>query len=149
MKHLTFLLLLLISCHAAGQDMPKKEQYLLKVWTLEKQTQDTLRTSILEVFSGERRIATGMTSFAGEAGLSIPVKDIVDDRIRIKVHGLKCRVLEKTFAISSDMTVRLYPEYGETDYTHPNQSLAKKRKLKIKLIVHECNGPVTILRTKG
>ncbi|MEH1008367.1 hypothetical protein VDP25_11525 [Winogradskyella sp. ECml5-4] len=65
MKHLIYIIIVLFSIQTNGQESTEKKQFRVDLLTIEKNTKDTLVGSIIEVFSGEKRIETDMTDFDG------------------------------------------------------------------------------------
>jgi len=65
MKHLIYIIIVLFSIQTNGQESTEKRQFRVDLLTIEKNTKDTLVGSIIEVFSGEKRIETDMTDFDG------------------------------------------------------------------------------------
>jgi hypothetical protein len=100
--------------------------------TIEKTTKDTLIGSIIEVFSGKKRIETDITDFDGISIFYLNSKNIINNKILIKIHGMKCSVFEKEYELTDDLNAKIYLEYGKSEYTNPNQLSEMYKKLNIK-----------------
>ena len=121
-----------------GQNSTKKEQFRIDLLILEKNSKDTLIGSIVEVFSGEKRIETSISDFDGISIFFLSSEDIINNKIRFKIHGMKCSLFEKEYELSDDLNAEIYLEYGQSEYTHPNQLSEMYKKLHIKPKVFEC-----------
>ena len=148
MKHLIYIIIALFSIQTNGQDSTEKKQFRVDLLTIEKNTKDTFVGSIIEVFSGEKRIETDMTDFDGISIFFLKSHDIVNNKIRLKIHGLKCSIFEKEYELSNDLNTKVYLEYGESEYTNRNQISEMRKKLDIKLKLFECKveEPIIIIK---
>ena len=138
MKHLIYIIIILFSIQTNGQDSTEKKQFRIDILTIEKNTKDTLVGSIIEVFSGEKRIETDMSNFDGISIFFLKSKDITNNKIRLKIHGMKCSEFEKEFELTDDLNTEIYLEYGESEYTNKNQLSEIHKKLNIKPKLFEC-----------
>ena len=138
MKHLIYIIIILFSIQTNGQDSTEKKQFRIDLLTIEKSTKDTLIGSIIEVFSGEKRIETDISDFDGISIFFLKSKDIVNNKVRLKIHGMKCSVFEKEYELTADLNTKIYLEYGESEYTNPNQLSEMYKKLNIKSKMFEC-----------
>ena len=138
MKHLIYIVIILFTIQTNGQNSTEKKQYRIDLLTLEKNTKDTLISSIVEVFSGEKRIETSISDFDGISIFFLKSKDIINNKIRLKIHGLKCSVFEKEYELTDDLNTEIHLEYGETEYTNRNQLSEMRKKLDIKPKIFEC-----------
>jgi hypothetical protein len=138
MKHLIYIVIILFTIQTNGQNSNEKKQYRIDLLTLEKNTKDTLISSIVEVFSGEKRIETSISDFDGISIFFLKSKDIINNKIRLKIHGLKCSVFEKEYELTDDLNTEIHLEYGETEYTNRNQLSEMRKKLDIKPKMFEC-----------
>nr|WP_295706209.1 hypothetical protein [uncultured Lacinutrix sp.] len=144
MKHLIYIIIVLFSIQTNGQNSTEKKQFRVDLLTVEKTSNDTIISAIIEVYSGKKRIETDISDFDGISIFFINSKDIMDDKIRLKIHGPKCSVYEKQYNLTDDLNTKINLEYGETDYTHHNQTFEMYKKLKIKPKVFECGTSDTI-----
>ena len=138
MKHLIYIIIILFSIQTNGQDSTEKQQFRIDLLTIEKSSKDTLIGSIIEVFSGEKRIETVISDFDGISIFYLKSKDIVNNKVRLKIHGMKCSVFEKEYELTADLNTKIYLEYGESEYTNPNQLSEMYKKLNIKPKMFEC-----------
>jgi hypothetical protein len=138
MKHLIYIFIILFSIQTNGQNSTKKKQFRIDLLTVEKTTNDTIISSIIEIYSGEKRIETDKSDFDGISIFFIKTKDIINDKIRLKIYGLKCSIFEKEYILTDDLNTKINLEYGETEYTHHNQTMEMYKKLNIKLKIFEC-----------
>jgi hypothetical protein len=90
------------------------------------------------VFSGEKRIETSISDFDGISIFSLKSKDIVNNNIRLKIHGINCSVFEKEHELNNDLNTKIYLEYGESEYTNRNQLSEMYKNLDIKPKMFEC-----------
>lgn len=132
MKYLIYTIIILFSIKTNGQNSTEKKQFRVDLLTIEKTAKDTLIGSIIEVFSGKKRIETDITDFDGISIFYLNSKNIINNKIQIKIHGMKCSVLEKEYELTDDLNTKIYLEYGESEYTNPNQLSAMYKKLNIK-----------------
>ncbi len=138
MKHLIYIFIILFSIQTNGQNSTEKKQFRIDLLTVEKNTKDTLIGSIIEVFSGEKRIETDISDFDGISIFFLKSKDIVNNKIRLKIYGMKCAEFEKEFELTDDLNTEVYLEYGESEYTNRNQLSEMYKKLEIKPKTSEC-----------
>jgi hypothetical protein len=106
--------------------------------TVEKTSNDTIISSIIEVYSGEKRIETDISDFDGISIFFIKTKDIINDKIRLKIYSPKCRIFEKEYNLTDNLNAKIDLEYGETEFTHHNQTMEMYKKLNIKPKMFEC-----------
>ena len=138
MKHLIYIIIILFSIQTNGQNSAEKKQFRIDLLTLEKNSKDTLIGSIIEVFSGEKRIETSISDFDGISIFFLKSEDIINNKIRFKIHGLKCSLFEKEYELKDDLNIEIYLEYGKSEYTNPNQLSEMYKKLNIKPKMFEC-----------
>ncbi|PKP15649.1 MAG: hypothetical protein CVU07_09450 [Bacteroidetes bacterium HGW-Bacteroidetes-23] len=132
MKYLIYTIIILFSIKTNGQNSTEKKQFRIDLLTIEKTTKDTLIGSIIEVFSGKKRIETDITDFDGISIFYLNSKNIINNKILIKIHGMKCSVFEKEYELTDDLNAKIYLEYGKSEYTNPNQLSEMYKKLNIK-----------------
>ena len=94
MKHLIYIICILISIQAIGQVSAEKKKFQIDLFTYEKTSNDTIRSSIIEIFSGNKRIETAISDFDGISIFFLKSKDIIDEKIELKVYGPKCEIFE-------------------------------------------------------
>ncbi len=138
MKYLIYIIIILLSIQTNGQNSTEQKQFRIDLLTIEKNTKDSLIGSIIEVFSGKKRIETDISNFDGISIFFLKSKDIMDNKIRLKIHGMKCVVFEKEYELIDDLNTEIYLEYGVSEYTNKNQLSEMHKKLNIKLKVFEC-----------
>ncbi|SHG44354.1 hypothetical protein SAMN05444148_0153 [Winogradskyella jejuensis] len=114
-----------------------KKDITVTLITYEKTTNDTVRFSIIEVFSGSNRIKTSVSDFDGIGVFKIKVKDIFDENIRLKVHGPKCVIFEKKYEIKDDLKIEIPLKYGKTEYVDFTELHIMQSKLNIKPVFSE------------
>ena len=73
---------------------------ILNLKTIIKDSTDVLPFSIIEIFSGDVRIDTGQTDFDGIDIFVISSGSIIDNKILIKIYGIKCEVFENEYMIN-------------------------------------------------
>ncbi|WP_298426906.1 hypothetical protein [uncultured Kordia sp.] len=138
MKHLIYIIIILFSIQTNGQNSTEKNQFRVDLLTVEKHTKDTLIGSIVEVFSGERRIETSISDFDGISIFFLKSKDIANDKIRLKIHGMNCSEFEMEYELNNDLNTKIYLEYGESEYTNRNQLIEMYKKFDIQPKMFEC-----------
>ncbi|KAB1067414.1 hypothetical protein F6U93_10220 [Tamlana haliotis] len=132
MKHLIYIILICFCIQLNGQNGNDIKDFTIKLTLIEKNSNNLLAGSIIEIFSGQTRIKTDVSDFDGISFFYLNPKNIIDNKILLKIHGLKCKILEKEFTINNDLNTKIYLEYGETEYTHPKQISEMYKKLNIK-----------------
>ena len=105
--------------------------------TIERSTNDTIKAAIVETYSGGKRIHAGVSDFDGISIFFISAKDIVNDKISLKIYGPKCNIFEKEYTIKTDLNTKIKLVYGKSEYTHYTQMSKMLRKLNIRLEVGE------------
>ena len=96
MKTILSLLILIIAINAVGQNIDSKSDIKFQYLAVEKNTKDTLIGAFTEVFSGNKRIlAKCCTDFDGLERFTLNVNDIVDNKIVMKIYGMKCKPFKK------------------------------------------------------
>jgi hypothetical protein len=138
MKRLFYITIILFSIQTNGQNSSVKKQFRIDLLTLESNTKDTLAGSIIEVFSGKKRIETDISDFDGISIFFLKSDDITNNKVRLKIHGMKCSVFEMEYELTKDLNTKIYLEYGESEYTNPNQLSEMYKKLNIKPKMFEC-----------
>ena len=138
MKHIAYIIIIFLSIQTNGQNSTVKKEFRVDLLTVEKSSNDTFIGSIIEVYSGEKRIETDISNFDGISIFYINSKDVVNDKIRLKIYGPKCSVFEKEYNLENDLNTRINLEYGKTEYTHHNQLSEMYKKLNIKPKLFEC-----------
>lgn len=87
MKNLISIAIILFSIQINGQNLTLSKQFRVDLLTIEQNTKDTLIGSIIEVFSGEKRIETDISDFDGISIFYLNSKDIINNKILLKIHG--------------------------------------------------------------
>lgn len=137
MKDIIYIIAFLFFIHSNGQNKSLKDKFRVDLLIIEKTTKDTLVSSIIEVFSGGKRIETNISDFDGISVFGINSKEVVNNKILLRVHGVKCSVFEKEYELIEDMHTRVYLEYGNSDYSHRNQLSKMYKILNIEPKVYE------------
>ncbi|OEI79888.1 hypothetical protein AST99_11400 [Formosa algae] len=94
MKHLIYIFILLFFIQSNGQNTSETSFLRLDLLILEKTTKDTLVASIVELYSGEQKIETDLSDLVGKSILIVNSKDIIDNKILLKIYGRKCKPFE-------------------------------------------------------
>ena len=131
MKRIIYILILLLTIQMHGQDSNEKKKFKVELLTVEKTSNDTIISTIIETYSDGKRIKAAMSDFDGISVFFIDSKDVVDDKILLKLHGPKCSILEKEYNLTDDINTKIDLEYGETEYTHYTQLSIMLNKLNI------------------
>lgn len=131
MKHLIYIIIILFSIQTNGQNSTEKRKYRIDLLTIEKTSNDTIISSIIETYSGGKRIQAAVSDFDGISIFYIDSENIVDNRIRLKIYGPKCRIFEQEYILEADLNTKISLVYGETEYTHYTQMSKMLDKLKI------------------
>jgi hypothetical protein len=131
MKHLIYIIIFLLSIQTNGQNSTEKRKYRIDLLTVEKTSKDTIISAIIETYSGGKRIQTAVSNFDGISIFYIDSKNVVDNRIRLKIYGPKCRIFEEEYNLKTDLNIKINLDYGETEYTHYTQMSKMLEKLKI------------------
>ena len=137
MKQIIYIGLLLICFSAKGQINDDQKEFILNLKTIKKDSTDTLAFSIIEIFSGGLRIDTGQTDFDGVDIFIINSNSVIDNKIRIKIYGIKCEIFEKVYMINDNLDLTINLDYGETKYIHPKQMMEMFNKLNIVIELEE------------
>ena len=137
MKHIVYIFILLFSVQMNGQNSIAEKKIKVELLTLEKTSNDTIISSIVETYSGGKRIQTAVSDFDGISIFSVNTKDILNDKIRLKIYGPKCSVFEKEYNFKTDLITEIKLEYGESTYTHYTQMRKMLRKLNIQIEIGE------------
>jgi hypothetical protein len=132
MKQIIYILNLIFSVATVGQSIDQKKDFRVHLVTIEKKTKDTLAGSIIEIYSGNKRIKTNSTDFDGVSIFYLNPKDIIDNNIYLIIHGLKCKPYKKKFFIQNDLNTTIYLKYGKTEYNNPKQTDEMFKKFDIK-----------------
>lgn len=139
MKTIIFLLILIITVNAVGQNIDSKKDIHFRYLAVEKNTKDTLIGAFTEVFSGNKRIlAKCCTDFDGLERFTLNVNDIVDNKIVMKIYGMKCKPFKKRFIVNGDVKTTIYLKYGKTDYNKVTDYDWMSKKLNIEYEIVKC-----------
>ena len=135
----TILSLLIITINAVGQNIDSKKDIVFRYLAVEKNTKDTLIGAFTEVFSGNKRIkAKCCTDFNGVEILSLNQNDIVDNKIVMKIYGMKCKPIKKKFIVNENVNTTIYLKYGKTDYNKVTDYDWMRKKLNIEYEIVKC-----------
>ncbi len=85
MKHLIYIIIILFSIQTNGQNSSEIKKFRIDLLTVEKTTNDTIISSIIEIYSGGKRIETDISDFDGISIFHINSKDVIDHKIRLKI----------------------------------------------------------------
>jgi hypothetical protein len=139
MKTILSLLIIIIAVNAVGQNIDSKKDIVFRYLAVEINTKDTLIGAFTEVFSGNKRIlAKCCTDFNGVEILSLNQNDIVDNKIVMKVYGMKCKPIKKKFIVNGDVNTTIYLKYGKTDYNKKTDYDWMRKKLNIECEIIKC-----------
>ena len=139
MKTIISLLILIITVNAVGQNIDSKKDIVFRYLAVEKNTKDTLIGAFTEVFSGKKRIkAKCCTDFDGVEILSLNANDIVNNKIVMKIYGMKCKPFKKKFLVKQDVNTTIYLKYGKTDYNKITDYDWMSKKLNIEYEIVKC-----------
>ena len=138
MKHLIHIFILLFFIQSNGQNTSEKKFLRLDLLILEKTTKDTLVTSIVELYSGEKRIETDLSDFFGKSVFIVNSTDIINNKILLKFYGIKCKPYETELILKNDINTQIYLEYGKTEYNNRSQLSEMYKKLNIKPKTSTC-----------
>jgi hypothetical protein len=139
MKTILSLLIIIITVNAVGQNIDSKKDIVFRYLAVEKNTKDTLIGAFTEVFSGNKRIkAKCCTDFNGVEILSLNQNDIVDNKIVMKIYGMKCKPIKKKFIVNEDVNTTIYLKYGKTDYNKVTDYDWMRKKLNIEYEIVKC-----------
>ncbi len=131
MKRIIYILIFLLTIQTNGQNSTGKKKFRVDLLTVEKTTNNTIISSIIETYSDGKRIKAVVSDFDGISIFFIDSKDVVDNKIILKIYGPKCSILEKEFNIKDDLNTKINLEYGKTEYNHYTQMSKMLDKLKI------------------
>ncbi|TXD53889.1 MULTISPECIES: hypothetical protein [unclassified Polaribacter] len=118
MKYLIPILFLIFGISTFGQNSKVENKYKVAFEFIEKETKVVLPGSIIEIFSGTKRIDVGVSDFSGTQFFYLKQNEITNDKIVIKVFGVKCEPHEQTLILKNNLTKTMYLKYGETDYVN-------------------------------
>ena len=139
MKTILSLLIIIITVNAVGQNIDSKKDIVFRYLAVEKNTKDTLIGAFTEVFSGNKRIkAKCCTDFDGLERFTLNVNDIVDNKIVMKIYGMKCKPFKKRFIVNGDVKTTIYLKYGKTDYNKVTDYDWMRKKLNIEYEIVKC-----------
>ncbi len=133
MKNLIYIILFVFSVQTNAQKSSEKKKFRIELLTYEKTSNDTISISIIEVYSGGKRIETSISGFDGISIFYINSEEVVDHKINLKIYGPKCSIFEKEYNLTDDLNTKINLEYGDTEYTHHNQRFKMHKKLNIEL----------------
>lgn len=131
MKQIIYIGLLLICFSVKGQINDDQKEFILNLKTIKKDSTDTLDASVIEIFSGGLRIDTGQTDFDGVDIFIINSNSVIDNKIRIKIYGINCKIFDGVYEITNNLKLKINLEYGETTYKSRRQMWEIFKKLNI------------------
>jgi hypothetical protein len=118
MKHIIYILFLIIGISTYGQNTSFEEKYKVEFKFVQKETKELLPGSIIEIFSGNERIDVGISDFSGNQYFYLKKSEIKQDKIVIKVYGIKCKTLKQKLILKNNMKKTIFLKYGETEYVN-------------------------------
>jgi hypothetical protein len=84
--------------------------------SIEKNTQDIIIATFIEISTNGKRIAIIKTDYDGKAVVKICSDKIVDDKIVVRAFGLKCAPFAQKILVTQNSVFTLPLSYGETQY---------------------------------
>lgn len=121
MKYLIYIAIILFTVQMNGQNTTEKRNYTIKLLTVEKTNNDTIIGAIIEAYTGGKRIQADVSDFFGNTIFILDSKNIVDNKIRLKIYGPRCSIYEKEYYLTENLDTKINLEYGETEYNHISQ----------------------------
>ena len=106
----------MLSFSTYGQNTILESKYKVELKFIEKDTKELLPSSIIEIFSGKKRIAAGISDYTGTQYFYLKSNEIKNHKITLRVYGLKCKPYEHTFSINKNLKSTIFLEYGKTDF---------------------------------
>ena len=110
------LILLLIFQSNFAQEDCKSEMYSILINTIEKKTGDGIVATFVEIKSGKETIGYASGDYDGYALAKICAEKIKNNTISLKVFGIKSVPKTVTCEITSDTSILLEVDYGESPF---------------------------------
>jgi len=116
MNKIIVVLILLCSISLNAQSSIKDEKTIdITFKTIEKYTKDEIIYSSSEILSNGKIIGAVRSDLDGFTWFSIDQKEIIDNKITLKIVAIKCKPFEKEYVIDRDTHLIIDLEYGETE----------------------------------
>jgi hypothetical protein len=113
-----------------GQNVTfNKDDIYLELLFIEEKTKDSLPLSIVEIYSGGKRIDAGMSDYQGICFLVLEKEDVVNGKINLKVYGLKCKPHKQKMSLYEGLNTTIKLKYGKTEYNSRDDQLYMMKKL--------------------
>ncbi|MGH1383525.1 hypothetical protein [Kordia sp.] len=84
--------------------------------TIEKESNDVVIASVIEILSGGKRIGVIHGDFDGISNIKVCSDKIIKGQITLNVYGMKCKPFQNKYTIHNDSKISILLEYGETKY---------------------------------
>lgn len=120
-KRLNIFLLLLIFQLNFAQEECKSKTYLIKFNVVEKTTRHNIGGPFIEILSGNERIGLASGDFEGFAETHICYEKIKNDTITLKVFGMRSVPKTLTHKITSDTSIIIEVDYGESPFNNVDE----------------------------
>ena len=130
-KFIAVFILILTTFWLSAQTVVANKMIRIEFQTLEKNSNDILIGSVIEVLSNGERIGIIHGDFDDLCVLNVCSKKIIDDTITINVYGMKCKFFTNKYIVNSDSKIDIYLEYGETKYQTINDRPLILQELKV------------------
>jgi len=116
MNRIFYITIFLLSHYVNGQNANEIKDFRVDLLTIEKNSKEIIAGSIIEIFSGGKRIETDVSDFDGISIFLLNSEAVVDNKIRLIIYGPKCKRYTKKYYINSDLKININLKYGKTKY---------------------------------
>lgn len=116
-----FLLLLFAFQLNFAQENCESKIYSIKFYVVEKTTRHNIGGPFIEILSGNERIGFASGDFEGFAETHICSEKIKNDTITLKVFGMRSVPKTLTHKITSDTSIIIEVDYGESPFNTVNE----------------------------
>ena len=120
-KNINILFLLLIFQLNFAQEDCNSKLYTLKFNVVEKTTRHNIGGPFIEIISGNESIGFASGDFDGYAKTIICSEKIKNDSITLKVFGMKSVPKTITYKMTSNISILVEVDYGESPFNNVNE----------------------------
>jgi len=135
---------ILTTIQLKAQEFVSNKMIEIEFQTTEKESNDVVIASVIEIISNGERIGITHGDYDGIAKFNICSKKIINEQIAINVYGMKCKPFHGNYRIDSDSKISINLEYGVTKY----KTLEDRRLILSELNIPICNVKIDKLEDK-
>lgn len=115
-KVFNIFILFLIAFQVEAQESTPYKIIEIEFQTIEKESNEIIIASVIEILSEEERIGIIHGDYDGISKFKVCSKKIKNGQITVNVYGMKCKPFQSKYSVDNDSKITINLDYGETKY---------------------------------